>query len=332
MTTIHYERQESFLAVLPPFVNYSLVHSMIGAVNSGLISVLIPRYEPLKLAKYIQRYHIDHINSIPAYCEALLQIQNIEKYQFPDFGYLFYGGEAMQKEIENQINTIMQKCCFKHKLQKGLGMTELTGAATKTLDEVNEIGSVGIPLPKMVCKIISTDSSEELQYGQEGEVCIAGPTLMLGYYKNEDETNKIIKKHKDDMIWIHTGDLGYMDENGALFITGRIKRLIVTNDSDGQVTKFFPDRIERTILSHPALEMCCVVGIPDQVRINYPKAYVVLKAGKNKDVVKNEIREVCRQNLPGYMIPEEIEFMTDLPRTARGKIDYRALEKKDAAK
>ena len=326
VTTIHYERQESFLAVLPPFVNYSLVHSMIGAVNSGLISVLLPRYEPLKLVKYIQKYHIDHINSIPAYCEALLQIKNIEKHQFPNFGYLFYGGEAMQEEIENQINAIMQKCCFKHKLQKGLGMTELTGAATKTLDEVNEIGSVGIPLPKMVCKIISTESGEELQYGQEGEVCIAGPTLMLGYYKNEDETKKIIKKHKDGKIWIHTGDLGYIDENGELFITGRIKRLIVTKGKDQQATKLFPDRIEKVLAMHQAVELCCVIGVPDSERIHYPKAFIVVKEKTNTERIKKELLEICEQNLPEYMIPDEIEFVDDMPRTPRGKIDYRALE------
>ena len=102
----------------------------------------------------------------------------------------------------------------------------------------------------------------------------------------------------------------------------------MTKGEDGQVTKMFPDRIEKVIYSHPAVELCCVVGITNPERINYPKAYIVLKAGNNGDVIKNEILKISRQNLPSYMVPEEIEFLTDLPRTSRGKIDYRALEQK----
>ena len=277
VTTIHYERQETFLAVLPPFVNYSLVHSMIGVFNAGLITALIPKYEPLKLAEYIKKYNVMHINSIPAYCEALLQIKDIERYSFPDFGYMFYGGEAMSSETELRINEVMEKCGFKHKLQKGLGMTELTGAATKTMDATNEMGSVGIPMPKMNCKIVDVDTTNELRYGEEGEVCLSGPTLMLGYYKNETETDEIIRIHADGLRWIHTGDLGYINEDGVLFLTGRIKRIMMTRGKDGNPTKMFPDRIEKAVCSHPAVEVCGVIGVPDKERINYPVAFVVLK-------------------------------------------------------
>ena len=327
VTTIHYERQESFLAVLPPFINYSFVHSMVGAVNSGLITVLIPKYEPLKLAEYIKKYHVKHINSIPVYCEALLRIRDIGKYRFPDFGYLFYGGEAMARETEEEINVVLANCGIKHKLQKGLGMTELTGAATKTTDAVNELGSVGIPLPKMNCKIVSVGSEVELKYGEEGEVCITGPTLMLGYYKKEKQTNEIIKVHKDGLRWLHTGDLGFINEHGVLFLTGRIKRIIMTKGSDGNVTKMFPDRIEKVLSEHPAVDLCCVIGVADEERINYPKAFIVLNNGYtvNQDLTK-EICSFCLNKLPGYMIPETIEYLTEMPRTSRGKIDFRALE------
>jgi len=112
----------------------------------------------------------------------------------------------------------------------------------------------------------------------------------------------------------------------VLYVTGRIKRILITKGQDGQPTKMFPDRIEKSIYLHPAVELCCVIGIPDKVRINYPKAFVVLKTGEKNETMKNEIIKVCRKNLPDYMVPEEIEFLTDLPRTARGKINYRALE------
>lgn len=327
VTTIHYNRQETFLAVLPPFVNYSLVHSMIGVFNAGLITALVPKYEPLKLAEYIKKYNVMHINSIPAYCEALLQIKDIEKYSFPNFGYLFYGGEAMSNETELRINEVMEKCGFKHKLQKGLGMTELTGAATKTMDETNEMGSVGIPMPKMNCKIVDIDTTNELKYGEEGEVCLSGPTLMLGYYQKENETKEIIRIHSDGLRWIHTGDLGYINEDGVLFIAGRIKRIMMTRGKDGNPTKMFPDRIEKAVCSHPAVEVCGVIGVSDKERINYPVAFVVIK----KDVsiteeVKNDIYNTCTTMLPDYQVPERFEYCTELPRTARGKIDYRALQ------
>ncbi len=328
LTTIHYERQETFLAVLPPFVNYSLVHSMIGVFNAGLVTALVPKYEPLKLAEYIKKYNVKHINSIPAYCEALLQIKDIEKHRFPEFRYLFYGGEAMSNETEAQINAVMAKCGFKHKLQKGLGMTELTGAATKTMDETNEIGSVGIPMPKMNCKIVEIDTTNELKYGHEGEVCISGPSLMLGYYHNDMATNEVIKIHADGLRWIHTGDVGYINEDGVLFLTGRIKRIIMTRGKDSNVTKIFPDRIEKAVCSHPAVEICSVIGVPDEERINYPKAFVVLKNNTSgTEEQKKEILDACRKLLPDYSVPEEIAFRSELPRTARGKIDYRALEK-----
>ena len=326
-TTIHYERQETFLAVLPPFVNYSLVHSMIGVFNAGLITVLVPKYEPLKLAEYIKKFNVMHINSIPAYCEALLQIGDIDKYRFPDFGYLFYGGEAMSTETEMRINEVMGKCGFRHKLQKGLGMTELTGAATKTTDEANELGSVGIPMPKMNCKIVDVDTTNELRYGEEGEVCLSGPTLMIGYFQKEKETEEIIKTHTDGLRWIHTGDLGYINEDGVLFLTGRIKRIMMTRGIDGNPTKMFPDRIEKAVCSHPAVEVCGVTGIPDEERINIPIAFVTLKNGMQyTDMLKEEIYNSCRSLLPDYQLPERIEYLKNLPRTERGKIDYRKLE------
>ena len=156
---------------------------------------------------------------------------------------------------------------------------------------------------------------------------MTGPSLMLGYYKNQTATDAIVKTHKDGRHWLHTGDLGYINEDGAIFVTGRIKRLVMTKGADGNVTKMFPDRIEAVLNQHPAVELCCVIGIPDEERINYPKAFVVTKAGVIKDnALTNELLRLCQDKLPGYMVPDEIEYRDDLPRTPRGKIDYRALE------
>ena len=320
-------RQEIMMTQLPPFVNYNFVNGMLEPLAFGFTDVLIAQYDPSKFAEYVSKYRVNHINSIPAYCEAILKIPDIESYDLSCLNYVFYGGEGMTEEIEVQINETLSKCGVKRKLQKGMGMTEATSATSATYDSVNNYESVGIPFSKNIFKTIDTDSGEECRYGEEGEICMTGPTVMIGYYENQKATDDLIKVHKDGNRWIHTGDLGHIDENGVIYVTGRIKRTIMTKGSDGQVTKLFPDRIEKIVSSVESVELCCVIGVPDEKRINYPKAFVVLKQGVTEsDTTRQSIIDTCKSLLPDYMIPEEIEFRSDLPRTPRGKVDYRALE------
>ncbi len=321
-----YRRQETCIVVLPPFVNYSLVESMMAMLYIGFKVVLIPKYDPLKLCEYIAKFRPYVIFSIPAYWEILLRIDT-NGCDMSCLRYGIYGGEAMSKETEAAVNDLLKKCGAKGILLKGLGSTEMVAAATSTYEGQNIVGSAGVPLVRVNCKVVAPKTTDELEYGIEGEICFSGPTLMLGYYDNHEATDEVIKVHDDGVRWLHTGDLGYINEDGVIFVTGRIKRIIMTKGNDGQVTKLFPDRIEKAIYSNPAVELCCVIGIPNEARINYPKAFIVLKDGtiQNEDV-RLSILNSCKGLLPYYMIPEEIEFRTDLPRTSRGKVDYRALE------
>ncbi len=321
------KRQEVMLTILPPFINYNLVNGMLEPLVFGFTVVLIPKYDSMKFAEYVSKYHVNHINSIPAYCEAILHIPNIEKYDLSSISNLFYGGEGMTEELETRVNEVLLKCGAQRKLQKGMGMTEATSATSVTFDSANMYESVGVPLSKNIYKIVDTDSGEEKRYCEEGEICITGPTVMQGYYNNVEETDALIQIHDDGQRWIHTGDLGHINEDGIVFITGRMKRILATKGQDGQPTKLFPDRIEKAIYTNPFVELCCVVGIPDIERMNYPKAFIVLKDSieSNRDA-KQSIIETCKTKLPGYMVPDIIEFRDDLPRTSRGKVDYRILE------
>ena len=321
-----YSRQKTCVVVLPPFVNYSLTEAMLAMLSIGFKIVLLPKYEPMKLGEYIRKYKPYVIFSIPAYWEALLKISDINKVDMSCLRYMIYGGEAMGKETENEINHILYDCGAKGKLLKGLGSTEMMAAATSTYEDCNTIGSAGIPLVRTNCKVVEPGTCNELSYNQEGEICFTGPTLMIGYYNNQQATDEIIKQHLDGLRWLHSGDLGYINTDGELFVTGRLKRIIMTKGRDGQVTKLFPDRIEKTIYTYQQVELCCVIGVPDKNRINYPKAFVVLKQESGTDIARERILEICKQNLPEYMVPETIEFVNDLPRTPRGKIDYKALE------
>lgn len=318
-------RQEKYLVVLPPFINYSLINSMLEPLAFGFQVILIPKYEPQKFAEYIEKYRPNHISSIPPYWETLLNDRKMLSVDLSCLNHIYYGGEGMSIETENAINELLISRGAKNKLCKGLGSTEMMSAATVTYDESNMPGSVGVPLVRVNCKIIG-DDGKLLHYKEEGEICFSGPTLMLGYYENKVATDEIVEIDSDGVPWLHTGDIGRITEDGLLFVTGRIKRIIMTKGRDGQVTKMFPDRIEKVIYKHQAVELCCVIGVANKERINYPKAFIVTKEKATIDSIKSEIVDLCKQNLPEYMLPVEIEFRTDLPRTQRGKVDYRALE------
>lgn len=322
------QRQEKNLVVLPPFVNYSLVHSMLLPLTLGLQVTLIPKYEADKFDEYVRKYRPNHISSIPPYLEALLTNETLKKMDLSCIKTIAYGGEAMNLQKEEEVNNLLRVCGSNAKISKGLGSTEMVGAATTTREECNTIGNVGIPLARVNCKIVEPETFDELSYNQIGEICFSGNTLMIGYYNKQEATDAIIKNHPDGIRWMHTGDLGYLTEDGVVVITGRIKKIVMTIGKDGNVTKMFPDRIEKVLMKNPAVSLCCVIGIPDEVRVNYPRAYVILNEGYvESQQITETLLAYCEDELPEYMIPEEIIYRNDFPRTSRGKVDYRALER-----
>ena len=322
------QRQEKNLVVLPPFVNYSLVHGMLLPLTLGVQVTLIPKYEAEKFDEYVRKYKPNHISSIPPYLEAFLANKKLKTMDLSCLKTIAYGGEAMNAQKEQEVNDLLRACGSTVKISKGLGATEMVGAATTTREECNTIGNVGIPLVRINCKIVEPETFTELPYNEIGEICFAGDTLMSGYYDNQEATDAIIKYHPDGIRWMHTGDLGYVNEDGVVFITGRIKKILMTIGKDGQVTKMFPDRIEKVVMNHAAVALCCVIGIPDDVRVNYPRAYVILnKEYEESQAMTESLLEHCKENLPEYMIPEEIVYRKEFPRTPRDKVDYRALER-----
>ncbi|MBR0540830.1 MAG: acyl--CoA ligase [Clostridia bacterium] len=330
--TIPVMRQESQMAVLPPYVNYSLVSSMIEPIAQGCTVILVPDFKPEKFAEYARKYKPVFISSIPPYWEILLSLEEIRSADLSCLRYPIYGGEAMSTEREEAVNQLLLSCGAPNKLGKGLGATEVVSAATLTPYNVpnnySKLGSAGVPLPKTNCAIVDPDTNEELTYNTEGEICFAGPTVMIGYYNNQEATDDIVKIHDDGQRWLHTGDLGYIDEDGTVFVTGRIKRLMITRGKDGISAKMYPDRIEKAAYKHSSVQLCCAIGVPDPKRNLIPKLFVVLKPDiVASNELTDEIIEICKLELPNYMVPESIEYRTELPRTPRGKIDYRALEK-----
>lgn len=325
---LNVQRGQSQLAVLPPFINYSLCSAMLEPIALGTTCILLPKYEPEKFYEYVKKYKPNYITSIPPYWEALL---GLEKPKGLDLSFLrmpVYGGEAMVPQNEAAVNDILKSLGVPNPLSKGLGMTELISAATLTSFDGTMSDSVGAPLPRVNCKISDPDTGKELTYNTEGEICFSGPTVMIGYFENQEATDDLIHTDENGVRWLHTGDLGRLDERGVLRITGRIKRILMTKGNDGNITKLFPVRIENVINEYPSVRVCCVIGIPDEERVNYPRAIVELNDGVvPSDELANDIKRFCAEHLPDYSLPEEVVFTDTLPRTQRGKIDYRVLEK-----
>jgi len=327
------KRQNCMFMQLPPFINYSLV-SMVETFSYGFRALLVPRYDPTTLVKHIRKYGVNYIHSIPAYWEPLCH----SKVRFGDLKTLEIiatGGEAMDTATEAQVNMMLKVGGSPAELMKGYGMTESTSGIAGTYPECNDSGCVGIPFMLTNCRVVDVQTGEELSYNEEGEICFSGPTIMVGYYKNPEATAEIIKTDADGTRWLHTGDVGYMNEDGLLFLTGRLKRLIMQKDENGMVSKIFPERIESVIMQMPEIEECCVVGKTDATRINLPIAYVVVSpkaAGVGEAEVCQSVIRWCQGQLPAYMIPSEVHVLSTMPRTDRGKIDYRALERKPKMK
>ena len=236
------------------------------------------------------------------------------------------GGDGMNIKLEKKANVFLKQHRAPNSIIKGYGLTEQCSLAAACINDINEIGSVGIPLPQNIISIFEPDTGEELQYNQRGEVCISGPTTMLGYFNNEKATNEIIRVHEDGRDWIHTGDIGYMSEDGMLFIDGRIKRMIIRNDG----FKVFPFNIETAIKSHEDVEECIVVGVRDSKYSQgyLPMAHIVLKRqhDKSERLIRKEILNLCREKLPEYAQPINLKFRKELPYTSIGKVDFVALQ------
>lgn len=189
-------------------------------------------------------------------------------------------------------------------------------------------GTVGIPWPGTYVKITKPGTDEEVPIGTDGEICISGPTVMLGYYNNEKETNEALHIHKDGNVWLHSGDIGFMDKDGFITYKQRLKRMIVTSGYN-----VYPSQIEEILETHPAVVDSSVIGVPHPYKVEVGKAYIALKQGyKDTPKLREELLTLCQKNLATYAIPVYFEFRKSLPKTMIGKVDFRKLQQENNEK
>ena len=312
---------DSALAIMPNFHGFGLSVLMHTPLALGCSTILVPRFNAKKFDTLFKKTRPTCVLGVPTLFEALINSNNEKNLDLSFLKYVISGGDLLPKALEDKINNYFKAHNSSAKITQGYGLSEALACVTMAHDDVNKSGSVGIPLAGNHVKIIDQSTRKTLPYGEVGEIVVHSKALMLGYLNDESETNEALQIHDDGHIWLHTGDLGYMDEDGFLFYKGRIKRMIITSGYN-----VYPSHIEQVIESHPAVLQCSVVGVPHPYKQEVPKAFVVLNDGFQGLFIKKEIKEHCKKNLAKYMIPKEIVIRKKLPKTKLGKVDFNKLK------
>ena len=319
---------DSMLAVMPMFHGFGLGVSIHSMLMNGGQCVLVPRFTAESYAKLIKRYKCNFIAGVPTLYEALLRQPVMDGVDLSCLKGVFSGGDSLSVELKKRFDKFLYDHNASIQVREGYGTTECVTASCLTPTHVYKEGSIGQPFPDTYYCIVKPGTQEELPYGEEGEICISGPTVMLGYLDHPEETAQTLQVHPDGRTWVHTGDLGTMDDEGFIYFRQRLKRMIVTSGYN-----VYPSQLENILDAHELVQMSCVIGVPDHLKIQKVKAFVMLKPGveptqANKDI----LMAYCRKNIAKYAMPYDIEFREQLPKTLVGKVAYRVLEEEELAR
>jgi len=316
------DHTDTILAILPIFHGFGLSVCVNAALVAGARTVLVPKFTVKDVAGLIRKKHPTFLIGVPTLYRALL---NEKKFVTSDLSFLkavFSGADTLPGELKKEFDDVVKKNQGSAFLLEGYGLTEaVTAIMAMPMDHYRE-GSVGIPFPDMDAKIFKPGTTREMPYGEIGEICVEGPAVMKGYLDNKEETNATLKVHEDGKTWLHTGDLGYRDQDGFFYFKQRLKRMIKSSGMN-----VYPSEVENVICKHPDVKLACVIGVEDKNQIHRIKAFVELHdhsvASQEKE---KEIIAFVRTQLIKWSCPREVEFVEKLPLTRIGKVDYKKLE------
>lgn len=318
----------TMLAIMPIFHGFGLGVCIHTVLYWGGTSILIPQFNAKTYCKLLGQYKPNYIAGVPTLFEALLRMEDAQKLDMSQLEGIFSGGDSLSVELKAKVDVFLREHGAKEQIREGYGTTECVTASCLTPRFFFKEGSIGIPFPDTYYKIVIPSTHDEVPYGTVGEICLAGPTVMQGYMDNPKETAQTLQMHEDGLVWLHTGDLGVMDEEGFIYFKQRLKRMIITSGYN-----VYPSQVENVIDSHPDVLMSTVIGVKDDYKMQRVKAFIVPKPGvEPNDELLQSILEHCAQRVAKYAVPQEIEFRTELPHTLVGKVAYTVLEKEEAEK
>ncbi len=320
----HYDiHAMKMLAAMPVFHGFGLgvcIHTMMVA---GGLSILVPRFNVKAYANLIKTEKPNFIAGVPTLFEAITRNPYLDGVSLDFLRGVFSGGDSLSVELKKKFDKFLDEHGSPVHVREGYGTTECVTASCLTPYCEEREASIGLPYPDTYYQICAVGTCEEVPCGEEGEICLCGPSVMVGYMNNEAETANTLRTHADGNVWLHTGDLGKMDEDGFVYFKQRIKRMIITSGYN-----VYPSQIENILDAHPKVQMSCVIGVKDPYKMQKVKAFIVLRDGiKPSEDIRQELHEYCKKNVAKYALPYQIEFREELPKTLVGKVAYTVLEK-----
>ncbi|MBQ8669963.1 MAG: AMP-binding protein [Oscillospiraceae bacterium] len=319
---------DKMLAAMPVFHGFGLgvcIHTML---TQGGRCILVPRFTPKSYAKDLVKHRCNFIAGVPTLYEALLRLPNMEGADLSCLKGVFSGGDSLSVELKKKLDRFLYDHKATIQVREGYGTTETVTACCLTPSHMHKTGSIGLPFPDTYIKIVEPGTENELPYGEEGEILLAGPTVMKEYMHHPEETARTLVNHADGLTWVCTGDLGTMDSEGFVYFKGRAKRMIVSSGYN-----IYPAQLENILDAHEAVQMSCVIGVPDPYKMQKVQAFVKLAAGvEPTEETRQLLLEHCRKHIARYAIPYDIEFREELPKTLVGKVAYRLLEEEERNK
>ena len=302
------------LSIMPVFHGFGLGIGIHTALIGGAACILIPQFSVKVYADTLKKEKPNIIPGVPTLFEALLRADNLANTDLSFLKGIFSGGDSLSPELKKKVDTFLKEHNCSEQIREGFGTTECVTASCLTPKDYARSGSIGVPFPDVYYKVVKPGTTEECAPNVEGELCISGPTVMLGYMDNPEETASTLRSHGDGRIWLHTGDLGHMDEDGFVYFRQRLKRMIVTSGYN-----VYPSQLENIIDGHDKVLLSCVIGIKDEYRGQKVKAYVVPMPGiEPTEELRQELLDFCAGQMAKYAAPREIEFRTELPKTLVG--------------
>ena len=321
------KEKDKVLAIMPIFHGFGLGVCIHTVQYFGGTSILVPQFSAKTFDKLLKTYTPNIVVGVPTLYEALLKNKNMKNYDLSFIKCAISGGDSLSIELKKKVDEFFKSHNADIQLREGYGLTECGSASCLTPLNYFRVGSIGIPYPDTYYKIVEQNTDKEVPTGEEGEIVISGPTVMHGYLRSRKETKSTLRKHKDGLVWLHTGDQGLMDKDGFVYYKQRIKRMIV---SSGYC--LYPQYIENIIEGHPDVLMSCVIGIDHPYKVQVAKAFIVLKDPKKaNDETLESIKVHCEKNLARYSWPYEYEFREELPKTKIGKVAYNVLIQEEKA-
>ncbi len=309
------------LALMPVFHGFGLAMCIHVMLSFGCHLFLVPKFDYKACAKLIFKKKLNYIYAVPALYEALSRTEEIEKADLSFMEMVAVGGDKCDKKLINRMNKYLEKGNSNARLMDAYGLTEtVSGACINPFFGMKE-DSIGLPFPDNEVKIVKIGTQEELPCGEDGELCISGPTRMLGYYNNEEETARVLQKHADGKIWVHTGDICHVDEDGYVYYGQRHSRMIIVAGNN-----VYPTQVEKVINQCDDVNTSCVIGVTGLAATQKIIA-VVQPTSMDIDLEKlrKELVNLCEKNVADYARPQEIVFREEMPKTAMGKVSFKKL-------